>query len=109
MPDQPTHHSGGTNSENTDTNTPALAAADVRLLEFEQQWPTPTAAKEGAIVTVLRMSRVRYHQRLRLLVEDPRALAAFPDVCTGYLASLERGRARRAARSVGRVEVPDAL
>ncbi|WP_257181009.1 DUF3263 domain-containing protein [Corynebacterium cystitidis] len=53
---------------------------DLYLLDFEARAPRSVGAKEDAIRRELGMSAVRYYQRLNMLIDDPRALAARPQL-----------------------------
>lgn len=84
---------------NYDTEDTALAEGDRVLLAFEDEWPGHSWAKERAMRELLRMSPTPYYQRLRLLVADPAAVAAFPVACSRYQAGVEAQRARRVSRA----------
>nr|WP_169872661.1 DUF3263 domain-containing protein [Corynebacterium cystitidis] len=53
---------------------------DLSLLDFEARAPRSVGAKEDAIRRELGMSAVRYYQRLNMLIDDPLALAARPQL-----------------------------
>jgi hypothetical protein len=76
-----------------------LAAADVALLRFEQRWPGPSWAKTTKLRPELGLTMARYQQRLTALMADPRAVEAFPDVCSAVLRRRAQEEERRASRS----------
>lgn len=80
-------------------DVPPLSEADVALLMFERRWPGPSWAKTTKLRPELGLTVARYQQRLRLLVADPRAVEAFPEVCSAYLRREERQAASRASRT----------
>lgn len=53
---------------------------DLRLLDFEARAPRSVGAKADAIRRELGLSAVRYYQRLNMLIDDPLALAARPQL-----------------------------
>ncbi|WP_342318445.1 DUF3263 domain-containing protein [Corynebacterium mayonis] len=57
-----------------------LADDDLAILDFEARAPRGVGAKEEAIRRHLGLSPVRYFQRLNVLIDDPQALAARPQL-----------------------------
>ncbi|WIM67400.1 DUF3263 domain-containing protein [Corynebacterium breve] len=57
-----------------------LSDIDLTLLDFEARAPRSIGAKEEAIRSELGLSPVRYYQRLNMLIDDPTALAARPQL-----------------------------
>ena len=78
---------------------PPLAPADVALLRFEQRWPGPSWAKTTKMRPELGVTMARYQQRLAVLVRDPRAVEAFPEVCAAYVRRAEMNASARSSRS----------
>nr|WP_286982464.1 DUF3263 domain-containing protein [Corynebacterium sp. UBA5992] len=79
-----------------------LSDLDAAILEFESHAPRGQGRKEEAIRARLKISPVRYHQRLNVLVDVPAAAQAYPTL----IARLRRVRdkredTRRAARNNG--------
>jgi hypothetical protein len=97
MADDSPGYSGGTNPEK-DQPEP-LTHDEVALLRLEQRYPGNSGQKERLIRTSMRINPVRYQQRLHRLSTDPRALAAFPDVCARVRAVAAEVRARRESRT----------
>lgn len=77
---------------------PQLTDQDFRLLQFEERSPRSPGAKEEAIRAQLRISPVRYYQRLNLLIDAPAAMAAHP-VLTARLRRIRDRRADERIRS----------
>lgn len=78
---------------------PPLGPAEVALLSFERKWPGPSWAKTTKLRPELGLTMARYQQRLTALVADPRAVEAFPDVCSAVLRRCAEEEGRRASRS----------
>lgn len=57
-----------------------LSDTDLRLLDFEARAPRGVGAKEEAIRSQLGLSPVQYFQRLNMLIDDPAALKARPQL-----------------------------
>ncbi|WP_018297277.1 DUF3263 domain-containing protein [Corynebacterium lubricantis] len=57
-----------------------LTNSDLNLLDFEARAPRSLGAKEEAIRRELGLTPVRYFQRLNMLIDDPDALAARPQL-----------------------------
>ncbi|GAB3073424.1 DUF3263 domain-containing protein [Corynebacterium aquatimens] len=57
-----------------------LTDADLAVLDFADRAPRSLGAREEAIRRELSMSPVRYYQRLNMLIDDPSALAARPQL-----------------------------
>lgn len=71
-----------------------LPEIDRRILAFEAKtWPSP-GAKESAIGREFQMSGIRYYQQLNRLLDDSRALAAYPQMIN-RLRRIREGRTRR--------------
>lgn len=91
-----------TNAEPAGANEETGGAAEDFLrgaLEFERRWsrivrrgPRQAGRREEAIRREFGMGAVRYHQRLNLLLDDPRAEAADP-VTVHRLQRLRDGQA----------------
>ncbi|RSZ65146.1 DUF3263 domain-containing protein [Corynebacterium hylobatis] len=82
---------------------PELSDADARLLAFEEQAPRSAGVKEELIRRELRMSPVRYYQRLNLLIDVPAAMASHP-VLTARLRRIRDRRAEERQRADGEEE-----
>ncbi len=74
-----------------------LTQADIDLLRFEDAHPRRTGLKQDRIRHDLGLTDVQYQQRLRRLVHDPDAVAAFPQLCS----RVQRLNAKRAAQRAG--------
>lgn len=96
MADDSPGYSGGTNPEKDEPEP--LTPDEVALLRLKQRYPKNSGEKERLIRTSMRINPVRYQQRLHRLSTDPRALAAFPDVCARVRVLAEAAAGRRAFR-----------
>lgn len=65
-----------------------LSAADLAILEFAQRAPANPVVREEAIRKQLKISPMRYYQRLNALIDTPAARAKYPML----LGALERLR-----------------
>lgn len=57
-----------------------LSDLDRRILRFEDQWQGAKSAKSNEIRRNFGISSVQYHHRLAMLVDDPDALRAAPQL-----------------------------
>ena len=79
----------------TSPNT-ALSELDRSILRFEEEWHGAKSAKSNAILEEFGISSVQYHHRLAVLVDDPKALRAAPQLIhrLQHLRDTTFGRAR---------------
>lgn len=59
-------------------STAQLGDEDIRILEFEQEYPRHSVHKEARIRRQFGYSSARYYQILGTLIESPAALIAYP-------------------------------
>ncbi|MDK8794968.1 DUF3263 domain-containing protein [Corynebacterium sp. MSK041] len=69
-----------------------MEPSDLTILDFAARAPRSLGAREEAIRVELGMSPFRYYQKLNLLIDDPSALAARPQL----VRRLQRIRDQRA-------------
>ena len=82
-----------------------IAPRHIRLLEFEREWRTHTAAKEDAIRREFSLSAARYYQLLDVVIDSPAAVRYDPML----VGRLQRSRTARSTARSSRTSATDLL